>query len=98
VAVVAPTLLPYAQFCDASAIGPSAADPAGIIREAVDERLQTGDGALPLQALLRALPRGIPLSIELRSRALREGWPDPAERARETARATRRFLAEFTPT
>jgi hypothetical protein len=48
--------------------------------------------------LLRALPRGIPLSIELRSRALREGWPDPAERAQETARATRRFLAEFTPT
>jgi len=98
VAGVAATLLPYAQFCDASATGPSAADPAGIIREAVDERLQTGDGALPLQALLRALPRGIPLSIELRSRALREGWPDPAERARETARATRRFLAEFTPT
>jgi sugar phosphate isomerase/epimerase len=94
VAAVAPALLPYAQFCDAPAIGPCAADAVGIIREAVDERLQTGDGALPLRALLRALPCGIPLSIELRSRALREGWPDPAERARETARATHRFLAE----
>ncbi len=31
-------------------------------------------------------------SIELRSGALREGWPDPVERARETARAMRRFL------
>jgi len=86
-------LLPYAQFCDAPATGPRPSDAAGIIREAVDERLQAGEGALPLHALLRAMPRGIPLAIELRSKALREGWPDAGQRARETARATRRFLA-----
>jgi sugar phosphate isomerase/epimerase len=88
-------LLPYAQFCDAPAVGPSADDVQGIIREAVDERVQAGAGALPLRALLRALPAGIPLSIELRSKALRDGWPDPGERARETAAATRRFLASI---
>jgi sugar phosphate isomerase/epimerase len=93
VAAVDRHLLPYAQFCDAPAVGPSADDAQGIIREAVDERLQAGMGALPLRAVLRALPWNIPLSIELRSKALRDGWPDPGERARETAAATRRFLA-----
>jgi sugar phosphate isomerase/epimerase len=92
VAAVDRHLLPYAQFCDAPTVGPSADDVQGIIREAVDERLQAGVGALPLRALLRALPWTIPLSIELRSKVLRDGWPDPGERARETAAATRRFL------
>jgi sugar phosphate isomerase/epimerase len=83
----------YAQFCDAPATGPRADDPKGIIEEAVDGRLQCGEGALPLPALLDALPGHLWLAIELRSRALREGWPDPVERARVTAEATRRFLA-----
>jgi sugar phosphate isomerase/epimerase len=68
-------------------------DAEGILREALDERLQTGDGQLPLSALLRALPKNVPLSIELRSKALRERWADPGERALATAQATRRFLA-----
>jgi sugar phosphate isomerase/epimerase len=93
VAAVPPHLLPYAQFCDAVAIGPAMDDAQAIIREAIDERLQTGAGALPLQALLTALPKDIPLSIELRSRALRERWPDPGERARVIAQATRAWLA-----
>lgn len=92
VAAVSPHLLPYAQFCDAVAVGPAADDPKGIIREAIDERLQTGEGALPLHALLAALPKDIPLSIELRSKALRDGWPDPGERALVTAQATRAWL------
>jgi sugar phosphate isomerase/epimerase len=86
------SLLPYAQFCDAKAVGPEPGDAAGIIEEAVDGRLQTGAGALPLRELLRALPEDIPLSIELRSKALRDGYPDPRERAAVTARATRAFL------
>ncbi len=92
VAQVPPALLSYAQFCDAAAAGPRLDDAAGIIAEAVDGRLQTGTGALPLVELLRVLPAGIPLSIELRSRALREAHPDPRQRALVTARATRRFL------
>jgi sugar phosphate isomerase/epimerase len=93
VAALAARLLPYAQFCDAPLVGPGADDVAGIIREAVDERLQTGDGALPLAALLRALPPAIPLSIELRSKPMRDTYPDPRERSRVTYEATSRFLA-----
>jgi sugar phosphate isomerase/epimerase len=85
--------LPYAQFCDAQAQGPLPGDAEGILREALDERLQTGEGELPLAALLSALPDGVPLSIELRSKALRDRWADPGERARATAQATRRFLS-----
>lgn len=85
----------YAQFCDAAASGPGADDPRGVIEEAVDGRLQCGAGALPLRELLDAMPSHLVLSVELRSRALREGWPDPVERARVTAEATRRFLASL---
>lgn len=92
VAALPPELLPYAQFCDAPAAGPAADDPDGIISEAVDGRLQAGEGGLPLEELLASLPGEIPLSVELRSKALRDGWPDPVERARVTAQATRRFL------
>lgn len=92
VARVPHNLLPYAQFCDAPAAGPGKSDVEAIIIEAVDERLQCGEGELPLASLLRTLPDKAPLSIELRSRYLRDTYPDAAERARVTARATRRFL------
>lgn len=86
-------LLPYAQFCDAPAKRPDPADFAAIIEDAIDLRQQCGEGALPLAAMYQTLPPGIPLSIELRSKALRDGFPDPGERARAVAEATRRWLA-----
>ncbi|QXQ07106.1 sugar phosphate isomerase/epimerase [Sphingosinicellaceae bacterium] len=92
VAAVPRTLLPYAQFCDAGPLTYDLGDPAAVIAEAVDGRLQTGAGVLPLDAVLDALPAGLPLSIELRSRPLREAYPDPAERAAAVAQATRAFL------
>lgn len=85
----------YTQFCDAAATGRGADDPRGIIAEALDGRLQCGEGALPLPALLNAMPEHLVLSIELRSRALREGWSNPIERARVTAETTRRFLTSL---
>ena len=90
---VDPVLLPYAQFCDAPAQRPDPADFDAVIIDAIDLREQCGAGALPLTELYRALPAGIPLSIELRSRALREGYPDPAMRAVAVAQATRRWLS-----
>lgn len=86
-------LLPYAQFCDAPAKRPDPADFAAIIEDAIDLREQCGEGALALADIYRGLPPGIPLSIELRSKALRDGFPDPGERARAVAEATRRWLA-----
>ena len=86
-------LLPYAQFCDAPAKRPDPDDFGAVITDAIDLRMQCGEGGLPLVDLYNAMPRGIPLSIELRSKALREGYPDPAERAKIIAAATRLWLA-----
>ncbi|MDH7637425.1 sugar phosphate isomerase/epimerase family protein [Sphingomonas oryzagri] len=93
VAALDPRLFPYAQYCDAAPIGFDLADRAAIIRDAVDERLLPGDGILPLPAVLEALPHAVPLSIELRSKTLRDGYADPVARARAVAEATRDDLA-----
>ena len=94
IAAVPRALLPYAQFCDASAKRPDPADFDAVIEDAVDLRMQVGEGALPLADLLGALPLGVPLSIELRSKALRDTYPDAGERARAVAQATRAWLAK----
>lgn len=92
-AAVDPRRLPYAQFCDAPLSGPPVSDVPAIIHEALDLRLDVGDGALPLAAIRDAMPAGIPLSIELRSKAVRDAWPDPVERARAVLASTRAGLA-----
>ncbi len=97
IAAVPRALLPYAQFCDAPANRPDPDDFDAVILDAIDLRMQLGEGRLPLTAMLQALPAGIPLAIELRSRALREAHPDPGERALVTARATRAWLLDHSP-
>jgi len=92
IAAVPAWLLPYAQFCDASANRPDPEDFNAVITDAIDLRLQLGEGRLPLRAMLRALPDNIPLAIELRSKALRDAYPDPSERAAVTAQATCAWL------
>jgi len=92
VAAITADLLPYAQFCDAPARGPGGDDLPGSFSEAVDGRLQCGEGELPLDELLSALPSGIPLSIEIRSKHLRDQYPDTHQRSRVTAEVTRGFL------
>jgi sugar phosphate isomerase/epimerase len=94
VAMLPGALLPYAQFCDAPAALPDLHDLTSIREDALDLRLQAGEGGLPLAELLSALPPDVPLSVELRSKVLRDTYPDPTDRARVTARATRAFLAE----
>lgn len=96
VAAIDPRHFPYAQFCDAPATGPLPGQIETIVREALDARLMPGEGALPLDDLLDALPAGIPLSVELRSAGLRDGWPDPAERARVLLEATEQWFARET--
>lgn len=87
----------YAQLCDAPLEGPAASDRAAIRTEAVDLRLCPGQGELPLAGLLAALPAGLPLSVEVRSAALRRDFPGFAERAGEVARITRQWLASAVP-
>lgn len=91
-AAIDPQRFPYAQFCDAPASGPPPSDVPEIIREALDLRLMPGDGALPLDALLAQLPPATPLSVELRSAALRDRHSDPADRARALFAATQRWF------
>ena len=83
----------YAQFCDAPQARPDPRDVGAIITEAIDLRLMPGEGALPLIGLLDVLPPSLPLSVELRSKALRDCYPLAADRARALALATRSYLA-----
>lgn len=93
VAEVPRHLLAYAQFCDAGPLTYDLNDPKAVITEAIDGRLLPGEGVLPLSALLLTLPANLPLSIEMRSKALRHAYPDPFDRAIALGRATRGFLA-----
>jgi sugar phosphate isomerase/epimerase len=86
------TLLPYAQFCDATVSTITTGDDAALLQEARDGRAMPGTGALPLDALLRALPPATPLSVELRSKSLRDAFPNPVDRARAVFGATTEFL------
>lgn len=88
---VAPHLLPYAQLCD----GPAQlarADHASYLSDAIDGRCAAGEGALPLDALLKALPPELPLSLEVRSKRYRDRYADPVDRARAVLDQTRAFL------
>ena len=91
-AIVDPGLLPYAQICDGPAILTEPNYQAWL-EDAVDGRSAAGEGALPLRRLLRALPPGTPLSLEVRSRRYREQFPDPVARARAVLEQTCRFFA-----
>ena len=90
---VDPGRFAYAQFCDANLAGPPLDDRDAIVDEALDFRLDIGAGGLPLGAILGAMPTAIPLSIELRSKAIREAWPLPVDRARAVLASTRKGLA-----
>jgi sugar phosphate isomerase/epimerase len=82
--------LRYMQICDAPAT--SSADPAALLHEATRERLFPGEGELDLVGLLRTLPRGIPLALEIPTTRLAETLDAQTRVARAVA-ATRRVLA-----
>ncbi|KMS60131.1 xylose isomerase [Novosphingobium barchaimii LL02] len=92
IAAIDPMLLPYAQICDARAERPDPADFDAVITDAIDLREQCGQGVLPLAEMLHALPAHIPLSIELRSAALRDAFAHPALRAKAVIDATRGWM------
>ena len=91
VAAVPAELLPYAQLCDGPA-SVEGTDRQAYLTDALDARSAAGEGGLPLAEVLHALPRDIPLSLEVRSRRYREQYPDPVARAAAVLERTQRFL------
>lgn len=92
IASIAPSRLHFMQFCDVPAEVPPTMD--AILAEARAERLFPGDGGLDLLALLRAVPRGIPLSVEVPAVTLAK-TVGATERARRALAATKRVLAQL---
>ena len=80
----------YLQLCDARAQRSAERD--ALLHEATQERLFPGEGAIDLTGLLRALPRGIPVALEIPRARLALTMP-AAERLRVAVAATRRVLA-----
>jgi sugar phosphate isomerase/epimerase len=89
---ISPLLLPYAQFCDGNADCLDEFD--SYLEDAIDLRSLPGEGELPLESMLAALPPAIPLSLEIRSKAVRDRYPDPRERAAAVKANADTLLAE----
>jgi sugar phosphate isomerase/epimerase len=85
---------PYIQLCDGPLL--CADDRESLLVDALDLRSAPGEGELALWPLLQMLPADTPLSMEVRSRAYRDAYPDPTERARKILQRTQKFLEEET--
>lgn len=83
--------LHYAQLCDAPAEQPRDLDE--LLLQARAERLPPGEGGLKLVELLRALPAGLPLGIEVPQQELARSV-GAVERVRRLKAATERLLRE----
>ena len=86
-------LLSYAQLCDAPAGIPATNEE--LIHTARCGRLLPGDGGIDLRGIVRALPSGLPLSIEIPN----DEWLPKlgaAEWSRRALAAARRIVAEAT--
>ena len=92
VAAVPAEWLSYAQLCDAPMPGADPTDPEAILVEALDGRIALGAGGLDLDGLVTLFPDGLPVAIEERSKALRDGFPDLDARAAELMRTSRAWL------
>jgi sugar phosphate isomerase/epimerase len=90
VAALDPALIGSVQLCDAPKERPAYS---GIIVAARGGRLAPGEGDLPLDDLMHALPQCVPLAVEV---PLARSMPTatPLERARHVRIATEKFLRE----
>lgn len=85
-----PAAVGYLQLCDAPR--DAFADMAGYGAMAKHNRLPPGEGELPLQAILAAAPRDVPIGIELPRLALAEQGIGPEERLAGAVATARRML------
>jgi sugar phosphate isomerase/epimerase len=92
IVTVPPSRLHFMQFCDVPAAIPPTMD--AILAEARAERLFPGEGGVDLLDLLRAVPRDIPLSLEVPTVRLAK-TVGAVERARRALAATKCILAQL---
>lgn len=90
IALVPADRVVYAQICDG--VMPRPTDFETMIFQARTERAFPGEGGIDLASMLRALPPGIPLSLECPTRHRAQGMP-ALERARRGRRAVDELLA-----
>jgi len=83
-----PAMVGYVQICD----GPAEAGPDDYAREGSQDRLPPGEGDFPLERLVRATPPGMPISVEIPCRFLREQGYAGRALAAELIRRTRAWL------
>jgi len=90
IALVPNSALHYAQLCDAPSRRPT--DTETLLHQARAERLMPGDGGLDLKGILRALPAGLPLSVEIPMQQLAQ-TVGAVDRARQMRAKTEVLLA-----
>lgn len=90
IAALSSSHMRYAQLCDV--IGPRPHDRAEILRQARQERRFPGDGDCDLVGLLRHLPAGLPLSLEVPTQRLLEQGVSALQRAQMAIDKTRSLL------
>ena len=88
--------IPYAQLCDAPN-RPAQETPQGLFADAREGRMLLGEGELPIAEYLDSLPAGTPLSLEIRSRRLREDFPAAQDRASRVFETSVNYLADLRP-
>ncbi|HKE41433.1 MAG TPA: sugar phosphate isomerase/epimerase [Casimicrobiaceae bacterium] len=89
---VPPARFHYAQLCDAPAERPR--DTETLLYQARAERLMPGDGGLDLRGILRALPTGLPLGLEIPMNQLARTLP-AVERTRRMRAKAEALLASL---
>jgi sugar phosphate isomerase/epimerase len=84
---LSPDLFAYAQYCDGIDKLPDDSFET-LLSDAIDGRLLPGEGAFPLEELVAVLDPQLPLSVEMRSKFLRDTYADATERAKVVFDAT----------
>jgi len=84
-------LFPYVQWCDAPA-EPRGWTTRDLVGDALDDRSAPGEGDLRADAFEALFSPSVPFSLEVRSAALREEFPDAVERAEHLLKRTRAAL------
>lgn len=78
----------YMHICD----GPPTIAPDDVMAEIMEERILPGEGSFPIVEMLRAVPRGIVLEVEMPMKSLALAGVSPAARAAKVMESTRKVL------